>query len=489
MLFNSVAFAIFMPIVFFLYWIVPQKFKWIILLLSSYYYYMSWGPKYVIWIILTTVVSYLGALGIEKYENLKKKKVCMLLPVLFSLGTLFVFKYFNFISKTVSTVFEKLSLPVGELTLNLIMPLGISFYTFQTVAYLVDVYKGKVKAQRHFGKYALFISFFPQVLSGPIARASNLMPQLEEGRKFDYEQVAYGARQMAWGFFKKIVISAVCADIVDGVYNSIQGKSGFLILIATVMYAFQIYCDFSGYSDIAIGSAKLLGINLADNFRNPYLSQSIKEFWGRWHISLSSWFRDYVYIPLGGNRVNKFRYSLNIIITFLVSGLWHGAAWTFIIWGLIHGVLQVIETFVYKSKAFMKLAPNKNEKKIFTPKGIITLILTFSIVCFTWIFFRANTLGDAFYAIRHMFDGISSPVKYVADGITALGLGKDEIIRLVPSMVLLIVVEFMSLKFDVIEKVGKIKPVFKWIIYILVLLMIFILTPSESNQNFIYFQF
>ena len=321
MLFNSVSFAIFMPIVFALYWLVPQKFKWFILLVSSYYYYMSWGPQYAIWIVLTTLISYFCANAIEKYESVGKKKLFLALPIVFSLGTLVFFKYFNFISESVTSLLRAVSLPVDDFTLNLVMPLGISFYSFQTVAYMVDVYKGKVKAEKHIGKYALFISFFPQVLSGPIARADKLLPQLECDKKFDYEQASYGARQMAWGFFKKILVSDMCASFVDATYNVLEGKTGFILVLSTVLYALQIYCDFSGYSDIAIGSAKLLGIDLMDNFKNPYMSQSIKEFWSRWHISLSSWFRDYVYIPLGGNRVNKFRYACNIIITMLVSGL------------------------------------------------------------------------------------------------------------------------------------------------------------------------
>ncbi len=488
-LFNSLAFAVFMPIVFFVYWLVPQKFKWAVLLISSYYYYMSWGAEYAIWIVLTTLISYFGALGIEKFSDEKKKKVCLVLPVVFTLGTLVFFKYFNFISSSVTTALRSFSLPVSDLTLNLIMPLGISFYSFQTVAYLVDVYNGKSAAQKHIGKYALFISFFPQVLSGPIARANDLMPQLEEPKKFDYEQVSYGARQMAWGFFKKMVVSSVCAGYADGVYNSIPQKTGFVLVLATVLYALQIYCDFSGYSDIAIGTARLLGINLKDNFKNPYMAQSIKEFWGRWHISLSTWFRDYVYIPLGGNRVSKFRYACNIIITFLVSGLWHGAAWTFIIWGLLHGVLQVVETFVYKTKAFSKLSPFGKEKKVFSVKGIITLVLTFSIVCFTWIFFRANSLNDALFVIKNSFVGIASPINYIKRGVSALGLSNEGVLRLVPSVATVVLTEFLSLKWDLYKKVGEIKPIFKWIIYIVVLVMIVVLTPSNANQDFIYFQF
>lgn len=488
MAFTSLTYAAFIAISFAVYWIIPQKYRWIVLLAASYYYYLSWGVQYSVWIILTTVISYFCAVAIKKYSS--KKKLFAALPIIFSLGTLVFFKYFNFFSTAVTGILKAVSLPVSDLTLNLIMPVGISFYSFQTVGYIVDVYKGKTEPERHFGKYALFISFFPQVLSGPIARANSLLPQLDKGvERFDYEKASYGIRQIAWGLFKKMVVSAVCACVVDPVFNGLSGKKGFVLVIATVTYAFQIYCDFSGYTDIAIGSAKLFGIDLMDNFKNPYTSQSIKEFWSRWHISLSTWFRDYLYFPLGGSRVNKFRASLNVIIVFLVSGLWHGAAWTFIIWGLIHGVLQVIEKLIYDIKPFRKFCPWKKEKKFLSPGGIITLILTFAIICFTWIFFRANSIGDAVYVIKHLFSGICSPAKYIISGIKALDLQNDTIIRLVISLPVLIVSDFLFVKWDLFKKIGEIKPVFRWIIYIAVLLMIFSLTPSGSNSEFIYFQF
>ena len=489
MLFNAVSYAVFLPIVFALFWIMPKKYRWSVLLVASYYYYISWGLKYCVWIILTTVLSFFCARGIEKFDETKKKKFLLYLPVVFSLGTLVFFKYFNFLSTSLTSLLRLFSLPVDDFTLKLVMPLGISFYSFQTVGYLVDVYKGKITAQTHFGKYALFISFFPHVLSGPIARANDLLPQLECDKNFSFDEASYGMRQFVWGLFKKIVVSDLCAALVDKIYNGLEGRAGFVLVLATVLYAFQIYCDFSGYSDMAIGSAKLFGINLMTNFKNPYTSQSIKEFWGRWHISLSTWFRDYIYIPLGGNRVNFFRYGVNIIITFLVSGLWHGAASTFIIWGLIHGVIQVIETLIYKQKPFLKFAPKKGEKKILCLSGIIKLLLTFAIVCFAWIFFRANSLHDAVYVITNMFKGMGNPLLYIKEGVNCLGLDNEMIIRLFPSLGLLIITDFMFLKNDLFKKIGEINPVFRWIIYIFVLLMIIVLKPSDANANFIYFQF
>lgn len=489
MLFNSLAYAVFLPVVFLTFWIMPKKFRWALLLAASYYYYISWGVKYCVWIVLTTIVSYLFARLIEKNTDSKRKKLFLVIPVLFIMGTLVFFKYFNFLSSSVTNILKAFSLPCGEFTLKLIMPLGISFYSFQSVGYLADVYKGKTSAQKHFGKYALFISFFPHVLSGPIARAKSLLPQFECDYDFDFDKASYGIRQLVWGFFKKIVVSSICAGIVDGIYNNVGKYTGFVLFTATVFYAIQIYCDFSGYSDIAIGSAKILGIDLMTNFNTPYMSRSIKEFWSRWHISLSTWFRDYIYIPLGGSRKGNFKYICNILITFLVSGLWHGAAMTFIIWGLLHGVLQVIETYVYKISFLRRFAPKKGDSKILCPSGVIKLVLTFTVICFTWIFFRANSLSDAGYIVSNMFVGISSPISFIKLGFSQLGLSNDTLVRLAPSLLLLIAGDILFVKFDLFEKIGKIKPIYRWALYIIVLFMIFTLTPSNSNSDFIYFRF
>lgn len=490
MLFNSVSYAVFLPVIFALYWLIPKKYKWLVLLTGSYYYYMSWGIKYSVWIVLTTIVSYFCAIKIERCEfGTKQRKLFLVLPIVFIAGTLVIFKYFNFFGQSIVNILKSFSLKCDEFTLNLIMPVGISFYSFQCIGYLADVYSSKTSAQRHLGKFALFVSFFPQVLSGPIARANDLIPQLECEKRFDYKQASYGMRQIAFGFFKKLVVSNVCAGIVDGVYNSLNEKSGFVLVAATVLYAFQIYCDFSGYSDIAIGSAKILGINLMTNFKTPYLSQSIKEFWSRWHISLSTWLRDYIYIPLGGNRRGNFRYACNIIITFLISGMWHGAAATFIMWGLIHGLLQVSETFIYRLKVLERFIPKKNEKKVFCLSSIIQIIITFCLVCFTWIFFRANNISNAVYVVSNMFSGIISPISYVKNGIAALNLSNEVIVRLAPAILTLVVTDIIFLKHDLFEVIGRIKPIYRWIIYIVILLMIIVLAPSDSNANFIYFQF
>lgn len=330
MLFNSFAFAVFLPIVFALYWSVDSRFRWIILLFSSSYFYMSWNAKYIILILLTTVVSYIAAILIEHFN---KKKLILAVALLFSLGILFVFKYFDFFSVNLLKFCNRISISIHPITLKLMLPVGISFYTFQTLSYVLDVYRGKINAEYHFGKYAAFITFFPQLVAGPIERTENLLSQICRRQEFNYNQAVYGMKLMVWGFFKKVVIADNFAVYVDLIYNNVYSYRGFSLIISTILFAFQIYCDFSGYSDIAIGVAKLFGINLMTNFKSPYFSATIKEFWSRWHISLSTWFRDYIYIPLGGNRKGRVRQYFNLMITFLISGAWHGANWTFLTWG------------------------------------------------------------------------------------------------------------------------------------------------------------
>ena len=343
MLFNSNAFYIFFPIVFAVYWLTPRRYRWGVLLASSYYFYMSWNAKYVLLILLTTVVSYGTALFIERTQSRKKRKFFMGCALLVCLGLLVFFKYFNFLSSSVTQILKSLSLPMSEITLNLILPVGISFYMFQTLGYVIDVYKGKTGACTHFGRYAVFVSFFPLLLAGPIERAEHLLPQLEKEHSFHADKAVSGAKLIAWGYFKKIAIADIVISCVDAVYSQPHSYTGLALAVATFLYAFQVYCDFSGYSDIARGVARLLDIDLMTNFKSPYFAASLKEFWSRWHISLSTWFRDYIYIPLGGSRAGAWRTRFNLLVTFLVSGLWHGASWTFVIWGGLHGLGQIIE--------------------------------------------------------------------------------------------------------------------------------------------------
>lgn len=333
MLFNSFSFAIFLPIVFVVYWTVPHRVRWILLLIASYYFYMSWNVKYVILILFTTVVSYTASRLIEKNYSYIWNKIFLYAAIVSCIGVLFFFKYFNFFSESINRLFAHFAIHLHLIILKYLLPVGISFYTFQTLSYVIDVYKGKVKPEHNFGIYATFISFFPQLVAGPIERTENLLPQIKARHNFDSEQALFGAKLMLWGYFKKLVIADTLAQYVDLVFANLEAYHGFDLVIAIFFFTLQIYCDFSGYSDIAIGTADLFGIKLMTNFKSPYFSSSIKEFWNRWHISLSSWFKDYIYIPLGGNRCSKARCAMNVIITFLASGLWHGANWTFIIWG------------------------------------------------------------------------------------------------------------------------------------------------------------
>lgn len=304
MLFNSQAFAIFLPIVFILYWKLQHKYRWILLLIASYYFYMSWNPKYVILILLTTFVSFLAGRLLEFETNQRKRKAILLGTLCICLGILFTFKYFNFFSESVTDFLNMLAIPLHPVTVNLLLPVGISFYIFQTLSYVIDVYNRKVPVEHHFGIFATFISFFPQLVAGPIERSQNLLPQITSKQHFDYDNAVSGLRLMAWGFFKKMAIADVVAIYVDAGYSALNSCTGLDLLCLVLFFTIQIYCDFSGYSDIAIGTAKLFGINLMTNFKSPYFSASLKEFWSRWHISLSTWFRDYVYIPLGGADVH-----------------------------------------------------------------------------------------------------------------------------------------------------------------------------------------
>ncbi len=480
MLFNSFAFAVFLPIVFILYWVLPHKIRWILMLAASYYFYMSWNAKYVFLILFTTIISYAAAILLEKTERLRNKKIILIGTAVACLGVLFFFKYFNFVSESVTAVFRLFAIQMNPVLLNLLLPVGISFYTFQTLSYVIDVYKGDVKAEHHFGYYAAFISFFPQLVAGPIERTNNLLPQIKAEHKFDYDQATYGLKLMAWGYFKKIVIADTLSQFVSKVYDAPQGFSGFALVLATVFFTLQIYCDFSGYSDIAIGTAKLLGINLMTNFKSPYFSQSIKEFWSRWHISLSTWFRDYVYIPLGGSRVGKIRHAVNLLITFLVSGLWHGANWTFVIWGGIHGLGQVIENAI--------VPKNKLKEKSKGCAWIIRVLFVFAFASFAWIFFVSNSLGDAGYVIKHAFDGITTPVAYLRNGFVDIGLGKMRLLVVLFEVFLLGIYDYISLKYDCINEISK-KPVLvRYFVYLSILFIILCFKASVQAE-FVYFQF
>lgn len=394
MLFNSFGFLIFFPIVCLGYFLIPSnKYRNMFLLVASYYFYMNWEPVYALLILLSTFTTFACSLWVEKYHEYRcRKKLFLVANLVINLGILFLFKYFNFINESIFAVLDALGLRWNVPNLQLLLPVGISFYTFQAIGYSIDVYRGTIKAEKNFGIYALFVSFFPQLVAGPIERSTNLLPQFRKKHNFDFDNAVEGGRLMLWGFFMKLCVADRLAMYVDSVYNNVSMHNGTSLLLATFFFTIQIYCDFGGYSLIAIGSAKVIGFSLMQNFRRPYFSQSIKEFWGRWHISLSSWFKDYVYIPLGGNRVKPIRHLVNLFITFLVSEVWHGAAWNFVIWGGLHGLYLILEHL------FMKKTSSK-----YRILHIVKVLYCFVLVSFAWIFFRSNTVGESFLIIKKIF--------------------------------------------------------------------------------------
>ncbi|MBQ8198156.1 MAG: MBOAT family protein [Lachnospiraceae bacterium] len=485
MLFNSLAFAVFLPIVFFLYWALPNKYRPIWILIASYYFYMSWNVKYVVLILFTTVISYGCAILMQKWK--KKKTVLLCGTLIASLGVLFFFKYFNFFSISAANVLSRFAIQVHPVTLSLMLPVGISFYTFQTLSYVIDVYRGDVEAEKNFITYAAFISFFPQLVAGPIERTKNLFPQIKGEHRFDKEQVTYGLLLMAWGFFKKLVVADNLAIYADQIFDDVHYYGGFSMLMAALFFTFQIYCDFSGYSDIAIGCAKLFDIRLMTNFRSPYFAISIKDFWSRWHISLSTWFRDYVYIPLGGNRVNKVHNAFNLMVTFLVSGLWHGAAWHFVVWGGLHGALQVLENCFPFMKKLTRRA-KENPESLRGPLIWFCRMVTFVTAMLAWVFFRAGSVSDACYVLLHMWDGISSPVSYVTRGLTDFGMGVSDVLSLAIPFLILVAYDYIALREDPIAKLRRLKKPVRWVIYYGFIFLV-LMFASFNAQEFVYFQF
>lgn len=427
MVFNSFSFLIFFPIVLGLYRVLPKRARWVMLLAASYYFYLSWQPDLIYLIMFTTAVSYFCAIGIEKTSKKGLKKLFLVTAVVASLSVLFFFKYFNFLSQNITALLNLIRLPVGEFTLNLILPVGISFYTFQTLSYVIDVYREKMPAERHFGYYALYVSYFPQLVAGPIERPENLLPQLRADNPFTAADTAAGLKMMAVGFFKKIAVADRISCYVDAVYGSAGADSavfnGFTVLLATCLFAVQIYCDFSGYTDIAIGCARVMGIRLMQNFNAPYSATSIKGFWRRWHISLTSWFTDYIYIPLGGSRVARGRHYGNIFFVFLISGIWHGAAWTYVLWGVMHGVYQIVGNLTEKPRSalYERLRIDQNSSALLWWRRLCT----FALVCLAWVAFRADSLSDMSLIYKELFCGwqgidISSSLRAIE--LTPLGM-------------------------------------------------------------------
>ena len=480
MLFNSIHYLIFFPIVAGAYFILPQRYRWMLVLASSYYFYMCWRVEYVFLIVISTLVDYWAGLYIGSHHHSGKRKAALFLSLFCNLGLLFVFKYLDFFGHSLNMVSGSFNIFFHMPDLKFLLPVGISFYTFQSLSYTIDIYNNKRKPERHLGIFASYVAFFPQLVAGPIERSTHLIPQFFIKHRFDYARVTSGLKLMAWGFFKKLVIADRLAIYVNQVFNNPYEYQGQAVLLAVYFFAFQIYCDFSGYTDIAIGSARVMGFELMKNFNCPYYAKSISDFWRRWHISLSSWFRDYLYIPLGGNRVGRGRWYFNLMIVFCLSGLWHGANWTFALWGALHGFYFI---FGDLSCGFRrKLAQKVGLARFPRLYGFLQTCTTFHLVCFGWIFFRANSVKEALVLLRNLF-------RFDLGGLNInVALGREGLIVAIVSIGLLELVHGLQQRYGLSALLGRQHGVVRWAAYYL-LLMTVLLFGQFGSQEFIYFRF
>ena len=481
MLFNSIEFAVFLPLIFILYWFLTKTIRQqnILILASSYFFYGWRDWRFLCLIFFSTLIDFLIGRSLGNNKEVFTRKILLWLSILMNLGFLGFFKYYNFFIDNFIYAFSTLGIELNYQSLKIILPVGISFYTFQTLSYTIDVYKKKLKPTSEFITFAAFVSFFPQLVAGPIERASNLLPQFKKNRIFDYNQAADGMRQILWGFFKKIVIADNCAIFADQIFNNYTDYSGSTLVLGAIFFAFQIYGDFSGYSDIAIGTARLFGFNLMQNFAFPYFSRDIAEFWRRWHISLSTWFRDYLYIPLGGSRGANYFKIRNVFIIFLVSGFWHGDNWTFIIWGGLNALYFLPIMLLNKNKintdvvALGKYLPSTRE--------VLSMTLTFSLTTIAWIFFRAEDLNHAISYISNIID----PSTFTfPEFITP----KIEMLYTLLCVIILLIVEWMNRDKEHGLDIANYNRYNRWVLYFIITILI-ITFGAFNHTSFIYFQF
>jgi len=483
MLFNSFSFLIFFPTVTLLYFLIPQAYRWFFLLAASCIFYMAFIPIYILVLGLTIAIDYTAALFIERSEG-KKRKVYLIISIVSTCAVLFIFKYFNFFNANLADVARFFHWNYSVENLSLILPIGLSFHTFQSLSYVIEVYRKNFKAEHHFGIYALYVMFYPQLVAGPIERPGNLIHQFYEKHAFDYQRVIDGLKLMLWGFFKKVVIADKLAMVVNKVYSDPTQYTGLPLITAAISFAIQVYCDFSGYSDIAIGSAQVMGFRLRDNFDRPFFSTSVAEFWRRWHMSLISWFRDYMYIPLGGNRVSRGRQYFNLFFIFSLSGLWHGANWGMVLWGSFNGLyITLSDLTVDLRKKGLTLIRLDQHPMLHRGIGIA---ITFFLFWFTTIMFRAKDLSDAFYVMTHLMAGLGN----LHDSFKSL----YDVIPRYELITVLIAIAWMIF-IEIVEKQEKMRHFFatrpilvRWTIYyVLILFLIFF--GEYNDQAFIYFQF
>lgn len=494
MLFNSISFIAFFPIVVLFYFLIPKKVRYLWLLATSYFFYMCWNAKYALLLLNSTAITYLSGLLIDRCDRggqpENRKKFYVALSFSINLSILFMFKYFDFTIENINFILRKWNLRVIASPFDLLLPVGISFYIFQALSYTMDVYRKEIYVERNFFKYALFVSFFPQLVAGPIERSKNLLKQINRTNDFSYENFRRGLLIMLWGYFQKIVIADRIGLLVDTVFSNVEQYEGGYYLLASILFAIQIYCDFSGYSLIAVGAAKVMGFQLMKNFDCPYFAESVTEFWRRWHISLTSWFRDYLYIPLGGNRKGTARKYVNILIVFLVSGLWHGAQWTYIIWGGANGLFQIIGSMLRPLRK--KIAKFLRVKEESVGHRIFKTFLTFTLVDFTWIFFRAESIHDALHMVKSILT-VYNPWIFLDDSIYELGLSQKQFHVLIFSVVILLIVDWLKYKkVNILDKLLEQNIWYRWPVYITGILFVLIFGiwgNSYDTQAFVYFQF
>lgn len=481
MLFNSIEFAVFLPIVFVFYWLLSKqnlRIQNTFILVASYFFYGWWDWRFLSLIAFSTIIDFIVGIQLNKTDVKAHRRILLFVSIVVNIGFLGFFKYFNFFAENFSELFTLFGKHIPTTRLNIILPVGISFYTFQTLSYSIDVYRKKINPTKDLIAFGAYVSFFPQLVAGPVERATNLLPQFKRKRTFDYDKAADGLRQMLWGLFKKIVIADNCAVYVNDIFAHSAEHSGSTLFLGAVLFAFQIYGDFSGYSDIAIGTARLFGFNLMQNFAFPYFSRDIAEFWRRWHISLTTWFRDYVYIPLGGSRGDKLKTLRNTLVIFLVSGFWHGANWTFIVWGLMNALYFIPLMLMKRNRRYTDHVASKTLFPSITE--FVQITLTFILTTLAWIFFRAENISQALLYIK----GIANQSLFTTPDIFPV-----ELLLLIS---FLIIIEWFQRKrqhgLELVNTRLVFKPV-RWAAYMGIILLIFFFGDFESGYEFIYFQF
>ena len=481
MLFNSLSFLIFFPIVTLVYFLLPHKIRWAWLLAASCSFYMFFKAVYILILFFTIIIDYFAGILLENENNPQRKRWWLIMSLIANIGVLAVFKYYNFLNSNISGLYTLAGHHNPIPYLSILLPIGLSFHTFQAMSYTIEVYRGNQKAERHFGIYSLYVMFYPQLVAGPIERPQNMLHQFYEKHYFDYGRTVQGLRLILWGMFKKVVIADRLSPFVDLVYDHPHNYHGFQVILATIFFTFQIFCDFSGYSDIALGTAEVMGFKLMVNFNKPYFSKSISEFWKRWHISLSTWFRDYLYISLGGNRVSKNRSYFNQTVVFMVSGLWHGANWTYVVWGTLHGTYLIVGRITQKTRD--KISASIGLGKTSLLNKTIEVSTTFVLVAFAWIFFRANTISNAFILIKN---GLK--ISHAQIGIYMLG---KDLYNFKLCFIFIAIMESIHLflrKGDLNYLLNRQNAAVRWIFYSLIILLI-INFGAFGDHQFIYFQF